>query len=70
MSQTLQLLGALGMIAGLLLVIGLLWFLICWLALAIVSYVPMIGRRHRHRDWERLNRGGARDVGQRSMRGL
>ena len=27
-----------------------------WTVLCLVRFIPMIGRKHRHSDWERLNR--------------
>ena len=29
---------------------GLMWIVLC-----LVRFIPLIGRRHRHSDWERLN---------------
>ena len=49
-------------IAGLLLLHALALYLIWWLVMIVVSYVPIIGRKHRHQDWERLNREGAMSV--------
>jgi hypothetical protein len=27
-----------------------------WTVLCLVRFIPMIGRRHRHSDWDRLNK--------------
>jgi hypothetical protein len=27
-----------------------------WFTLALVRFIPLIGRKHRHADWDRLNR--------------
>jgi len=46
----------LGSIAGLLALQALVLYLIWWIVMIVVSFVPTIGRKHRHRDWDRLNR--------------
>ena len=46
----------LGFIALLLSVIVLGVYSVGWLALAATSFFPMIGKRHRHDDWEEMNR--------------
>jgi hypothetical protein len=52
----LQLLGGFATIAGLMTALAVAGYVMWWLALLAVAKVPMIGRRHRHEDWERLNR--------------
>lgn len=42
-------------ISGLLAVVGAIFYAIAWLALAAVSFVPIIGNRHRHKRWDELN---------------
>ena len=50
-------LGGLAMIAGIIgAVLGAL-YLAWWLVLLAIRRVPIIGRRHRHGEWDRLNRG-------------
>jgi len=34
---------------------GLFLYALWWLVLWLVSYVPMVGRRHKHDRWEELN---------------
>ena len=31
-------------------------YAVWWISLVIASWFPMIGKRHRYKDWERLNR--------------
>ena len=45
------------MIAALLAVQGAILYAMWWAALMVVRLVPMIGRRGRHAEWERLNNG-------------
>jgi len=52
----LQLAYGFALIAGLLAVQLALFYVIWWLVLAVVSYVPIVGRKHKHPDWDRLNR--------------
>jgi hypothetical protein len=47
---------ALAAIAGLLAVQAAALYVIWWLVLLVFRYIPMVGRKHRHRDWQRLNR--------------
>ena len=47
-------------IAGLLLAVGALFYALAWIALAAVSYFPIIGRRHRHDRWDELNKQSGR----------
>ena len=56
MSRGLQVVLGLGSIAGLLALQALALYLIWWVVMIVVSFVPAIGRKHRHRDWDRLNR--------------
>ena len=50
-------------IAGLLLAVGIIFYGFAWIALAAVSLVPAIGKRHRHQRWDDLNRQSARGGG-------
>ena len=38
-----------------LIVVGSLYGL-SWTVLCLVRFIPLIGRKHRHPDWDRLNR--------------
>ena len=49
-------LGGFAIIAGILAGLAAAGYLMWWLTLVAIARLPMIGRRHRHRDWERLNR--------------
>jgi hypothetical protein len=31
------------------------WYALSWSVLCLVRFIPLIGRKHRHSDWERLN---------------
>ena len=55
MTTFLQMLGGLAIIAGLLFVQALALYLIARLVLIAVSFVPLIGKRHRHSQWNSLN---------------
>ena len=50
-------------VAGLLLAVGVIFYVVCWATLAAVSFFPLVGRRHRHGRWEELNRDGGRRTG-------
>ena len=52
----LQLLGGLAIIAAIMGVLAIAGYVMWWVALLAVAKLPMIGRRHRHQNWERLNR--------------
>jgi hypothetical protein len=56
----LQILSALGIIAGLLAVVATLWFGFCWTVLLLLRFVPVIGRRHRHPRWDELTKRSGR----------
>jgi hypothetical protein len=32
-------------------------YVLWWVSLIAIRRIPMIGKRHRHSNWERLNRG-------------
>ena len=51
-----QLLGGFAIIAALMAVLAVAGYVMWWLVLLAVAKLPMIGRRHRHKDWDRLNR--------------
>lgn len=55
-TTVLQFMGGLTMVAGLLALNALALYLIWWVAMIAVSFFPMIGKRHRHPEWERLTR--------------
>jgi len=44
-------------IAGLLTLNALVLYAIYRVVMVTVSFIPAIGKKHRHRDWDRLNRG-------------
>lgn len=31
-------------------------YALSWSVLCVVRFIPLIGRKHRHADWERLNK--------------
>ena len=43
-------------IGGILAVVGSAIYAMWWVTLLTIRRVPMIGKRHRHPDWDRLNR--------------
>jgi hypothetical protein len=51
-----QLLAGFAIIAGILATLAAAGYLLWWLVLIAVARLPMIGRRHRHENWDRLNR--------------
>ena len=57
MSAAIQLAAGIAIIAALLALLVLALYVIWWIVLRIVAFLPMIGNRHRHRDWDRLNKG-------------
>ena len=56
MRNVVQLLAGFAMIAGILAVLAAAGYVMWWLALVVAARLPMIGTRHRHRQWDRLNR--------------
>lgn len=50
------LVGGIVVIGGILTVTGIAIYVLWFLTLLAIRRVPMIGKRHRHRDWDRLNR--------------
>jgi len=48
--------GGFAFIALLLAVVVLGVYVVGWIALAVTSVFPLIGKRHRHDDWDKLNR--------------
>ncbi len=57
MRAALQILIAVLGIAGLLTLNALALYAIYRVVMVTVSFIPAIGKKHRHRDWDRLNRG-------------
>jgi hypothetical protein len=51
----LQLAYVVAMIVGLMAVQAAALYAIGWLVLLIVRCVPLVGKKHRHKHWERLN---------------
>jgi hypothetical protein len=56
MRTVLQSISGIALIAALLALNALALYAIWWIAMIVVGFVPMIGTRHRHRHWDRLNR--------------
>ena len=56
MNAAVQLLAGLLMIAALLALTALVLYILWNVAMIVVSFVPMLGKRHRHSAWDRLNR--------------
>ena len=56
MWMVLQTLAGLVMIAVMVAVQGAALYLILWVVLIAFRRVPLIGRKHRHADWHRLNK--------------
>ena len=56
MRSVLQLFGGFAIIAALMTALAAAGYVMWWLALIALAKLPMIGRRHRHKDWDRLNR--------------
>jgi hypothetical protein len=56
----LQIVSALGIIAGLLALAAVAWFGFCWIVLLLLRFVPVIGSRHRHSRWDELTQRSAR----------
>jgi hypothetical protein len=47
-------------IAGLLAAVGAAFYALAWIALMVVPFFPAIGKRHRHRRWDELNKRSGR----------
>lgn len=56
MRPILQLLSGFVGIAGLLTLLALAFYVTWRLALFIASFLPIIGRRHKHAEWEQLQK--------------
>ena len=55
--KTLEVLaGGVIIIGGILAVCGFAMYLLWWATLVTIRRLPMIGRRHKHANWDRLNR--------------
>jgi len=52
----LQLAYVVAMIVGLMAIQAAALYAIGWLVLLICRYIPLVGKRHRHEHWARLNR--------------
>jgi hypothetical protein len=50
------LVGGIVFVGGILAVVGLAIYALWWISVVAIRHVPMIGKRHRHPDWDRLNR--------------
>ena len=51
------------MIAGLLAVVALCFYVIWGIVMIAVSFVPIVGKRHRHDRWDELNATNLRPTG-------
>jgi hypothetical protein len=49
-------LGGFVAIAGLLALLALALYVIWWIVMAVVSFLRIIGKKHKHRDWDQLQR--------------
>ena len=56
MTRVLLTVAGFAMIAAFLAIQALVLYVIARIVLVAVSFVPMIGKKHRHPDWDRLNR--------------
>ena len=54
--MVLQFVYALAAIAGLVAIQAAALYAIWWLVMFVCRFVPIAGKRHRHEDWQRLNR--------------
>jgi hypothetical protein len=50
------LVGAIVLIGGIVAAAGIAIYALWWFTLLAIRRVPMIGKRHRHPGWDRLNR--------------
>ena len=55
-------------IAGMLAVIALCFYMIWWVVMIVVSFIPIIGKRHRHDRWDEFQRAGSRPLSARESR--
>jgi hypothetical protein len=46
--------------AGLLAIVGAIFYAFCWAVLMLLPYFPLIGKRHRHKEWNELNKRSGR----------
>jgi hypothetical protein len=47
-------------IGGLMAAVGALFYALCWVALSMVQFFPIIGKRHRHARWDEMNKRSGR----------
>ena len=49
-----------GLLAAWLLIVPLIvlaaLYAVSWAVLCVVRFIPLVGRKHRHSDWDRLNK--------------
>jgi hypothetical protein len=43
-------------IAGLLALLAMALYVVWWIAMAVVSFLPIIGKKHKHPHWDRLQK--------------
>jgi hypothetical protein len=56
MRPVLQIIGGFVGIAGLLAFLALALYVVWWIVLIVVSFLPIIGKKHKHRDWDQLQK--------------
>ena len=60
MRTAIQIVVMLTMIAGLLAVVGALFYGFCWSVLLVMRFFPAIGKRHRHQRWDDFTKRSGR----------
>jgi len=56
MRPVLQILGGFVGIAGLLTLLALALYAVWWIVMVVVSFLPIIGKKHKHRDWDQFQK--------------
>ena len=60
MRTAIQIVEMLAIIAGLVAIVGALFYSFCWTMLSVVRFFPAIGKRHRHPHWNELTKKSGR----------
>lgn len=58
MIGVLQILGGFIGIAGLLALLALALYAVWWMVMIVVSFLPVLGKKHKHPDWDDLQKCG------------
>jgi hypothetical protein len=58
MIGVLQILGGFIGIAGLLALLALALYAVWWIVMIVVSFLPVLGKKHKHADWDDLQKRG------------